>query len=380
MKKVIGFILSLVLLCALTVPAMAAAGEAVVYTADSSFTAGGTVTVDKEKTLANIYNSGTSDEYNAFLEGRVQYYWMRNDSYCTDGMSITLAEKDKACQFYCVVALYSDADHTQQIGTVTGAKFTVPNTEAAVIPEIKTEALPNGTVGEAYYLKLDCTDPDAVFSLASSSLPDGLYLTQHGEIEGTPTKAGCWQVVIRVTPEAGEAYAGLKEFEMTVTEPAAAVIPEIKTEAIPNGTVGEAYYLKLDCTDPDVVFSLFRSSLPDGLYLTQHGEIEGTPTKAGFWYVVIMVTPEAGEDYANTKEFEMTITEPAASSPDTPTTPTDPDVSDKPDGSTDSVDPADKTDGQDGQGLPVWSIPVIAVGAAGGGVGITLAVLKKKKV
>lgn len=44
-----------------------------------------------------------------------------------------------------------------------------------------------------------------------------------------------------------------------------------------------------------------------GLTLTQHGEIEGTPTKAGFWHVVIMVTPEAGEDYANTKEFEITI-------------------------------------------------------------------------
>lgn len=58
-----------------------------------------------------------------------------------------------------------------------------------------------------------------------------------------------------------------------------------------------------------MTYSLFRSSLPDGLTLTQHGEIEGTPTKAGFWYVVVMATPEAGADYANTAEYEITIEE-----------------------------------------------------------------------
>ena len=56
-------------------------------------------------------------------------------------------------------------------------------------------------------------------------------------------------------------------------------------------------------------YSLFRSSLPDGLYLTQHGEIEGTPTNEGMWYVDIMDTPEAGEDYANTAEFEFYVVE-----------------------------------------------------------------------
>ena len=263
---------------------------------------------------------------------------------------------------------------------------------AAALPEITDETLPDGKVGQPYYMRLDCTDPDVVFSLASSSLPDGLYLTQHGEIEGTPTKAGCWQVVIRVTPEAGEDHASLKEFELTITEPAAAVLPEITDETLPDGKVGQPYYLRLDCTDPDVVFSLFRSSLPDGLYLTQHGEIEGTPTKAGFWHVVIMVTPEGGEDYANTKAFEMTIaeedsgytaptTDPTA--PDTTDKPTDPDTGSKPDSGTDSsdptTDPTDKTDGQTDKGMPGWSIPVIAVVAAGAGVGITLVVLKKKK-
>lgn len=265
MKQAIAFILSLVLLCSLAVPAMAAAGEAIVYTSDSSFVAGGTVKVDKEKTMANIYSNGTSDEYNAFLEGRVQYYWMRNDSYYADGMTLTLTENDKGCQFYCVAALYSDADHTQQCGTLYSEKFTVPNTgNPALIPEITTETIPNGTVGEAYYQKLECTDPDVVFTLFRSSLPDGLYLTQHGEIEGTPTKAGFWYVVVMANPEAGSDYATTAEYEITISEAG----PQYTLELIqaPNKTTYTAGE-KLDMTGLRV-----RIYTPDGYLDSRDGK------------------------------------------------------------------------------------------------------------
>ena len=57
MKKAITFILSLVFLCSLAVPAMAA-GETVVYMSDSSFVAGGTVKVNEQKTKQNIMDLG----------------------------------------------------------------------------------------------------------------------------------------------------------------------------------------------------------------------------------------------------------------------------------------------------------------------------------
>lgn len=217
MRKLLTFILTLVMICSLAVPAMAAT-EPVVYTSDSSFVAGGTVKVNEQKTKQNIMDLGkNAAEYNAALEGNMQYYWFRNDSYYKDGPSITLTENDKGCQFYCKVYLFSDADRTRQCGTYDGAKFTVPNTgNPALIPEIRDAAIPDGKVGQSYYVKLDCSDPDVVFSLFRSSLPDGLYLTQHGEIEGTPTKEGFWHVVIMVTPEAGEDYANTKEFEITI--------------------------------------------------------------------------------------------------------------------------------------------------------------------
>ena len=86
-------------------------------------------------------------------------------------------------------------------------------------------------------------------------------------------------------------------------------IPEITTKTLPEGAVGESYYQKIGCSNQDVVFSLFRSSLPDGLRLTSDGVIEGVPIKSGDWYVVIMVTPKGGENYSNFVEYEFKITE-----------------------------------------------------------------------
>ena len=84
-------------------------------------------------------------------------------------------------------------------------------------------------------------------------------------------------------------------------------LPEITTKSLNNGTVGVNYYQRLECTDPDVVFSMFRSTLPDGMYLTQHGELEGTPTQAGTYYLVIAVKDQFGVE--NTAEFTLIIEE-----------------------------------------------------------------------
>ena len=217
MKRVFSLILCLLLVAVWALP-VSAAGPEIIFTDESFHHPGFTMEVDQGATLMSCYNNGTSDIYNAYLEGDVQYYWMRNDSYFADGPSLTIREEDRGCQFYCMAALYADADHTQQIGTIYSAKFSVPEVEKPTIPEITTTQLPNAVVGQEYYFRLECTDPDVTYSLFRSSLPDGLNLTQHGEIEGTPTKEGMWYVVIMATPEAGEDYANTAQFEFYVVE------------------------------------------------------------------------------------------------------------------------------------------------------------------
>ena len=318
MKRILCMALCLMLVMALAAPAMAAKPE-IIFTSGSKFEAGGTVKVDEGETLLSTYNNGTSDIYNAYLEGDVQYYWMRNGEYYADGPSLKLKESDKGCEFYCVAALYSDADHTQQCGTIYSKKFTVP---AATIPDITTKSIPNGKVGEYYYQKLECTDPDVTYSLFRSSLPDGLTLTQHGEIEGTPTKAGFWYVVVMATPEAGADYANTAEYEITIEE---GQHYSMEIMEVPNKvtyTAGE----KLDMTGLWV-----RIYTPDGFIDSRNGKYLTYSTKAltTVGEQKIKLTYEDAVEFfivtvneAPPEETEPTETEPADSEP-TETDPTE---------------------------------------------------------
>ena len=96
-------------------------------------------------------------------------------------------------------------------------------------PEITTTKLPDAIEGKSYYVKLSCTDGDAVFTEyynpgKDNQLQDsGLYITQHGELEGKPTKAGTYTFTICAAGEGGEGYATytlvVKEAKEDTTEP-----------------------------------------------------------------------------------------------------------------------------------------------------------------
>ena len=216
MKRIFCLILCLLLVAVWAVPVSAADPE-IIFTDESFYHPGFTMEVDTGETLMSCYNS-TSDIYNAYLEGFVKYTWFRDGVPFMEGSSMYITESHRGHTFYLAADLYSNAELTDFVGTIYSQSFTVPEAEKPTIPEITTTQLPNAVVGQEYYFKLECTDADVVYSVFRSDLPDGLYLTQHGEIEGTPTKAGFWYVVIMVTPEAGEDYANTSEFEFYVVE------------------------------------------------------------------------------------------------------------------------------------------------------------------
>ena len=216
MKRIFSLILCLLLVAVWAMPVSAADPE-IIFTDESFYHPGFTMEVDKGETLMSCYNS-ISDIYNAYLEGFVKYTWFRDGVPFMEGGSMYITESHRGHTFYLAADLYSDADLTDFVGTIYSQSFTVPEAEKPTIPEITTTQLPNAVVGQEYHFQLECTDPDVTYSLFRSSLPDGLNLTQHGEIEGTPTKAGFWYVVIMATPEAGEDYANTAQFEFYVVE------------------------------------------------------------------------------------------------------------------------------------------------------------------
>ena len=205
MRKFAATLICLLLLLGLAIPAFAA-GVTVTFTDDSLPEVGGTLTVDKNALMNN--DSITADMYNALLEGNVIYSWYKNGALTQEGigadaLSYQLSLSDQGCTFYVKVSFYEDSSfqESKKCGEAVSSEITV----TGPAPEITTKSLSDATVGTEYYIKLECSAPDAVFSefMGSQLSEFGLCLTQHGEIEGIPTKAGNCHINVLVISEGG---------------------------------------------------------------------------------------------------------------------------------------------------------------------------------
>ena len=122
------------------------------------------------------------------------------------------------------------------------------------------------------------------WSVVSSSLPAGLYLTSGGVISGTPTASGGGSITARAT------YKGMNG-QQTYQVVSLNISVALATGTPPQALVGQAYAYNLNSllavsgdpgfTNSSVTWSVVSNSLPAGLYLTADGYIGGTPTASG---------------------------------------------------------------------------------------------------
>lgn len=205
-KRILPLLLFFILFVSLVAVPALAAGLTVPFTPDSLPEVGGTLTVDKYAML----NSGsiTSELYNALLEGNVIYSWYKDGVLTQEGTgnganSYEVALSDQGSTIYVKVSFYEDSSfqESKKCGEAVSNAVTI----IGPAPEITTKSLADAMVGKEYYVKLECSDPDAVFSefMGCQLSEFGLYLTQHGEIEGTPTKAGNCHINVLVVSEGG---------------------------------------------------------------------------------------------------------------------------------------------------------------------------------
>ncbi|HDR9103354.1 TPA: putative Ig domain-containing protein [Burkholderia vietnamiensis] len=153
---------------------------------------------------------------------------------------------------------------------------------------------PQAQVGHAYSYNLAplltvSGDPNfssngVTWSVVSSSLPSGLYLTSAGAIAGTPTAAGTGTIVARATYKGVSGQQTYQVVSLNISVALAAGSP-------PQAIVGQAYSYDLSSllsvtgdagfTASGVNWSVVSGTLPAGLSLTADGHISGTPTAAG---------------------------------------------------------------------------------------------------
>jgi len=156
--------------------------------------------------------------------------------------------------------------------------------------------LPDGTVGRPYSLILAVaggTPPYANWSLSGGALPPGLSLNSAtGVISGTPTTAGGYSFMLRVTDGAGSSA------EKLVTLPINAALTITSPAQLPAGAVGAAYSQTLTATGGSAPYtwSVTSGQPPAGLTLNgQTGALTGTPTAAGTSSFTVQVADSAGQ-------------------------------------------------------------------------------------
>lgn len=152
------------------------------------------------------------------------------------------------------------------------------------------KTLSEGKIGVQYFDKIAAAVSDKTVTYAlkdPNSLPKGLNFTNGGFIAGTPTEAvtDCVFIVIATAEFCAPQEA---EYKITIG------LAFNKTE-LPDGKAGQEYYTSVDTVQgaSNVTYALKEGSvLPEGLELSDNGEITGTPAKAGVYTLTLTANAE----------------------------------------------------------------------------------------
>jgi hypothetical protein len=171
------------------------------------------------------------------------------------------------------------------------ASVTTPATPTALA--ISTVDLADATVNVTYSRTISAAGGTTPYRwvISSGALPQGITMSQFGELSGTPTVAGTSNFIVRVT-DANNAVV-TKSFSLVVKAP---VVLNITTKELPRGSVGISYSQQLGATGGQTPYTwtIQSGNLPDGLSLNPNGIIQGTAEFASTSSFVIRLTDATG--------------------------------------------------------------------------------------
>ena len=176
---------------------------------------------------------------------------------------------------------------------------------------ITTTALPGASTGVPYSASVQATDgiPPYSFAVVFGALPPGLTLSATGQITGTPTKPGIYNMLIRATDSTTPSA-------QTCDQPLSLAVDStlsITSPSLPDGTQGVQYTDTLTALNglQPYTWTVTGGALPDGLSLLLSGTIVGVPTKAGTFHVTIQATDSSQPVPAiSTRSYTLAIETP----------------------------------------------------------------------
>jgi len=161
-------------------------------------------------------------------------------------------------------------------------------------PIITSTPIITATVGTAYTYNVTATDPDGhTLTFSLTIIPPGMTInSSSGLINWTPTAAGDYNVMVKVSDNGSPVKSITQSFTIQVGQPGPANQPPIITStAITTATVGQAYSYDVEATDPDGdTLNYFLVAPPAGMTIDfLNGLITWTPTASGNYNVTVNV-------------------------------------------------------------------------------------------
>ena len=197
-----------------------------------------------------------------------------------------------------------------------GMFLCLPTMAAPGVFRFLTVDMPEGTTNSNYNVRVVVANATGAvnFNIVADPdlLPAGLSLdTATGYITGIPTATANNNLIIRATDDLGSIDL-LVNLKVSAAGGGGSPAVHFTTEALPDGTVGQAYAVTLAAAGGTGPYIYITDGLPLGLSLNgATGRISGTPSEPGTFFVA-MTAYDQTDDSKTVKLLPLTVL-PAAS-------------------------------------------------------------------
>ena len=239
---------------------------------------------------------------------------INNENYLPEGINFYkssgtfLGSPKKEGRYPFIITL------TNTIGSVS-KDFTIEVKSASDSPESPTIATQNSDIPLGY---VNTRYSSFRFSAQNSSgaswyidegeIP-GLTLSTGGYLTGTPAQAGSFDITIKAVNSKGG--SDTKTFTITINPEISK--PVITTYRLPNGVIGQQYFVQLEADGyKPITWTITSGNLPKGLSITS-STITGIPTESGSFRITLQASNSVG---SASKSFNMYIAD--TGTPQTP--------------------------------------------------------------
>jgi len=266
-----------------------------------------------------------------------------------NGQSLTISGDPQVAGTFTAQVSVHDSGSPQLTGTTSLAVTVdgVPEPPLSISGRLRA-----ATVGHAYSAAITASGGNGSYSWTVTGLPSGLASTPNGRtltVSGTPAVSGSFPVAVSVSDSESPAQSAAGGLTLVVSggtststggggagsgggsgggtassspssppssSPPSTPALQVTTNALPDGTVGDAYAATAVATGGDGTYSWSASGLPDGLSINSlTGTISGTPTTSGTFTVDLSVSDGSSNPAGQSGGISLTINPGAAPNP-----------------------------------------------------------------